>query len=419
MKILFIHPNMPGQYKHLCRALAEDKKNTVVFITKPRPLDIPNVHKVEYKMKREPSITTHRYLIGTERSVLQGQEVWRMCNKLKNDEGFIPDIVIAHPGWGDALFVKDIFPDTPLLSFAEFYYKAIGSDVAFAPDEQLSDDDMARVRVKNITNLMSLEQADWVVAPTFWQAQQNPKTYKDKISVIHEGIDVTIAKPDPKAELVLPNGKTFKKGDKVVTYIARNFEPYRGFPTFMKAAELLLKEHKDLHIIAVGADDVSYGKKLGKGQTWRAKMMEEVSLDMERIHFPGTIPYSDLMKLFQVSACHIYLTYPFVLSWSCLEAMACEVALVASRTQPVEEVITDGENGLLADIFSPEDVAEKVTKVLTHKDGMQKMRKAARKTIEKTYALDKLLPLHMSLVKDVAAKKFSPPTHKKIMKLYK
>lgn len=419
MKILFLHPNMPGQYKHLCRAFADDPKNTVVFITKPRPLDIPNVHKVEYQMKREPSASTHRYLIGTERAVLQGQEVWRMCKKLKDEEGFIPDVICTHPGWGDALYVKDIYPDAPVLSFFEFYYNAVGSDVAFEPEVALKDDDFARVRTKNITNLMSLENADWGVAPTHWQFDQNPDIFKNKISIIHDGIDTTVAKPNAKAELKLPNGKTFKKGDKVVTYIARNFEPYRGFPTFMKAAEMLLKQHKDLHIIAVGADDVSYGKKLGKGQTWRGHMLKQVDLDMDRIHFPGTLPYADLMKLFQVSACHIYLTYPFVLSWSCLESMACEVALVASRTQPLEEVVTDGENGLLADIFSPEEVAEKVTKVLTHKDGMQKMRKAARKTIEKHYALDKLLPLHVSLVKDIAAKKFPPPTHKKIMKLHK
>lgn len=418
MKILFIHQNMPGQYKHLCRAFAEDPKNTVVFITKPKSAEIPGVHKVEYKVRREPSASTHHYLIGTERAVLQGQEIWRVCKKLRDEEGFIPDVVVGHPGWGDMLFIKDIYPHSPVLSFFEFYYHSHGVDVNYDPSFPSTEDDAARVRVKNIVNQLSLESSDWGVSPTFWQHSLHPDVYQPRISVLHDGVDTEYCAPKPDAKLEVTPGVIMSRDDEVVTYIARNFEPYRGFPTFMKAAEILLRERPKCHIIAVGADEVSYGRKLPKGQTWRHMMMEQVTLDKERIHFSGTVPYAQLIRLFQMSSAHIYLTYPFVLSWSMLEAMACGVAMVGSRTPPVQEVVRDGVNGLLADFFSPEDVAEKVIRILDHKDKMQKMRENARKTVVDNFALGTLLPLHVGLVRDVAARRFPPPTHSKIMALY-
>ena len=142
MNILFIHPNMPGQYKHLCRVLAEDENNTVVFITKPKSVEIPNVHKVEYHIRREVSVSTHHYMTGAERAVIQGQEVWRVCRKLRDEEGFVPDVVCTHPGWGDALYIKDVYPNTKVLSFFEFYYHSHGADVNFDPEFPSGIDDL-------------------------------------------------------------------------------------------------------------------------------------------------------------------------------------------------------------------------------------------------------------------------------------
>ncbi len=417
MKLLFIHPNMPGQYKHLCRAFAANPENTVVFVTKPKSLEIENVHKVEYKLRREPMPGTHRYLIGTERGILTGQEVWRVCKRLKDEEGFIPDIVCAHPGWGDAMFVKDIFPDTPLLSFFEFYYHSRGVDVNFDPESPAVMDDEARVRTKNIINLLSLEAADWGFSPTHWQHGLHPKVFHHKMSVLHDGIDCATCHPDPQANMMI-NSMPIKAGDEIVTYIARNFEPYRGFPTFMRAAEIIHRERPGCHILAIGADEVSYGRQLPKGETWRHKMLSEVKVDMNRLHFLGTVPYATLIRIFQITKAHIYLTYPFVLSWSTLEAMACGVALVSSRTPPVEEVITHGYNGLLADFFSPEEVAARVFEVLDHPDGMPEMRANARKTVLQRYDLKKMLPLHVRLVEEIAARQFPPPVQQDIDALY-
>ena len=193
-----------------------------------------------YRLPRDASPHTHRYLTSSERAILQGQEVWRVCRKLKTEKGFVPDIVCAHPGWGDALFIKDIFPKARVLCFLEFFYRALGADVAFDPKEKLEPDDMARVRIKNVTNLMSLEMMDWGISPTIWQWSMHPREFRSKISVLHDGVNTDICKPDPQATFTVPSGKVFKPGDEIITYIARNFEPYRGFPTFMRAAEIIL-----------------------------------------------------------------------------------------------------------------------------------------------------------------------------------
>ncbi len=414
MKILFLHPNMPGQYKHLCGAFAKDPKNQVVFITKPKNFELPNVHKVEYTAPREASASTHRYLTGAEIGVINAQEVWKVCRKLKDTEGFIPDVICCHPGWGDALYLKDIYPDSPILSFLEFFYRAHGADVDFDKNEHRTPDDEARVRTKNIINLMNLDSMDFGITPTLWQHSLHPDIYKPRISVLHDGIDTEMCAPDANAQLKIGE-HTYRAGDETVTYIARNFEPYRGFPTFMKAAEIILQQRPNCRIIVVGADEVSYGKKLGKGETWRHKMMAQVQLDESRVVFPGMISYQHLIKLFQISRAHIYLTYPFVLSWSSMEAMSAGCAMVSSRTAPVQELMNHGEHALLCDFFSADEVAENVIKVLEHKDGMAEMRAAARAKIVNGYALHDLLPLHQQLIIDVANKQHTPATHTTIM----
>lgn len=407
---------MPGQYKHLAQALGAEGKHRIFFITKHKTAEIPGVTRVTYGLKKpEKPPEPHRYLKGATYAVIQGQQVWRICHALKTHENFVPDIVIAHPGWGDALFIKDIFPTTRILSFFEFYYRSHGADVGF--DEAAHDDDFARVRMKNTTNLINLEQADWGIAPTVWQWSLHPRDAQHKISVLHDGIDVEVCKPDPAATLSLPSGKSFKPGDEVLTYVARNFEPYRGFPTFMRAAEILLKQRPNLQIIAVGADEVSYGRKAEAGKTYRQIWSEKVSLPEGRIHFPGMVPYDALIKLFQVSAAHLYLTYPFVLSWSMLEAMASGVALVASNTKPVLEVVEDGVNGLLADFFSPEDVAEKINQLLDDPTHNHAMRTAARQMVVDRFDLKKLLPLHLDLVHQVAQGQLPPPAAQKIQEI--
>lgn len=408
MDILFLHPNMPGQYKHLARELGAKGEHRIYFITKHKTAEIPGVTRMTYAMPKAPETKPHRYLVTAENAIRQGQQVWRVAFQLKQ-QGFAPKVIVCHPGWGDALFLKDLFPEAKLLAFCEYYYRARGADVGFDPAEPLRDDDAPRVRTKNVVNLMNLELMDWGIAPTVWQWSLHPQPFHSKMSMLHDGIDTEKCVPDPQAEVTLPNGRTFRKGDEVLTYIARNFEPYRGFPTFMKAAEILLKQRPNLHIIAVGADSVSYGRKAPEGTTYREMIAKQVTLPDDRIHFTGSLPYDELLKVFQVSKAHLYLTYPFVLSWGMMEAMACGVAMVASDTKPVREVITDGVNGLFADFFSAEDVAAKLGQLLDSPDDNAALRQSARETIAARYALKDLLPLHVKLVEQVAAGQIPPP----------
>ncbi len=417
MDILFVHPNMPGQYKHLARALGETGAHRIYFLTKHKTAEIPGVVRVTYAMPKTPAdAKPHRYLVPMEAAIRQGQQVWRVLYDLSRRENFTPQVIVGHPGWGDMLFVKDLFPKARVLSFCEFYYRATGADVAFDPADPATEDDAPRVRVKNAVNLLNLEQMDWGISPTSWQWSLHPPEFQGKLAMLHDGIDTRACQPDASALLTLPNGKQFKKGDEVVTYIARNFEPYRGFPTFMKVAERLLAERPNLHIIAVGADSVSYGKRAPQGSTYRDLLMKEVNLPDDRIHFTGSLPYAELLKVFQVSKAHLYLTYPFVLSWGMMEAMACGVALVASNTVPVREVVQDGINGLMADFFAPDDVAAKLGQLLDASDDNAAMRAAARQTITERYALERLLPLQVRLVEEVARGQLPPPVMQEIQR---
>ena len=419
MNILFIHPNIPGQYKHLIRHYAENPANKVVFICKEKPdFALPNVHKVEYRVAREPAPTTHRYLIGAERAVLQGQEVWRICRKLKDEEGFTPDVICCHPGWGDGLYLKDIYPDVPLLSYFEFYYQYSGADVNFDPELPATVDDAARVRTKNVTNLQNLVAADWGIAPTHWQRSTHPKEFQSKISVIHEGIDTDIVTPS-KQDVTIQFGDTkLKKGDPIVTYVTRNFEHYRGSHHFIRAVKQIQEMHPTAHVIAVGADNVSYGRNYGNDKPYRHQLLEEVKPDMSRLHFPGHVDYDAFLKILQISQVHVYLTVPFVLSWSMLEAMSAGCCVVGSDTAPVREVLEDGKNGLLVDFFSPDAIAKKAVDVLNNSHNYDHIRKAARQTIIDRYDLKKLLPLQCKLIEQIAQKQFPPPVQKEIDALY-
>lgn len=411
MKILFIHPNFPGQYKHLIRHFAANSAHQVVFISKNHQSPVPEgVQNVLYEPTRQPSAATHRYLHGAERAVLQGQEVWRVCRELKQ-QGFTPDVICVHPGWGDGLFLKDIYPSSPVLSYLEFYYRFYNADVNFDPETPSDIDDSARVRIKNTTNLHNLEMTDWGIAPTHWQKSVHPEEFHHKISVIHEGIDTQLVAPVAEINIPTTKGRVLKKGDPIVTYVTRNFEHYRGSHQFFRAVKQIQEMHPEAFVIAVGADDVSYGRQAADGKHHRLQMLEEVKPDMSRIFFTGPIPYDQFLKVLQISAVHVYLTVPFVLSWSMLEAMSAGCVVLGSATPPVQEVITDGKNGLLVDFFSPEQIAKKVVEVLNHPDKYAPLRQAARQTILDYYDVRQLLPQQIALIEQLAAGQMPPAIH--------
>ncbi|MDG1286016.1 MAG: glycosyltransferase family 4 protein [Rickettsiales bacterium] len=413
MKILFIHPSFPAQYKHLIKHFAASAEHQVLYISKKHQNPVPEgVINVIYEVPRDASPVTHRYLIGAEKAVLQGQEVWRICRQLKETEGFTPDIICTHPGWGDGLFLKDIYPEVPILSYFEFFYRFHGADVNFDPETPSGLDDGARVRIKNTTNLHNLEMSDWGISPTHWQKSLHPEAYQNKISVIHEGIDTDKVKPDDSVSITLKEGVTLKKGDPIITYVTRNFEHYRGSHQFLRAVKHIQEMHPTAMVVAVGADEISYGRAAPDGKRYRHILLDEVKPDMSRLFFTGAIPYEGFLKVLQISAAHVYLTVPFVLSWSMLEAMAAECLVIGSSTAPVQEVIKEGENGMLADFFSPKEIAEKAVDVLNNPEKYAPMRKAARQTILDHYDIKKLLPKQIRLIEQIAARQLPPKVHK-------
>lgn len=403
MKILLSHQNFPGQFKHLCNRLSKDPNHQLVFLSKKNNNNIEGVRRIDYALTRDAGNETHHYIREYERGMLYGQAVARVAHQLKK-EGFVPDIMLGHNGWGETLFLKEIYPEVPLVSYFEFFYRAKGADTGFDPDSPVTLDDLCRIRAKNSINLLGLEVADWGLSPTEWQRSRYPEIFWPRISVIHEGIDTNLLKPNPDAFLELGSGRRLTRRDEIVTYISRNLEPYRGFHIFMKAVPEILKRRPNAIIVIVGGDDVSYGRKLPPGETYREKLLKEVEIDPSRVFFLGRIPYNHFVALLQLSRAHVYLTYPFVLSWSMLEAMSTGCLIVGSRTPPVEEVIDEGRNGLLVDFFSPGDVAAKVNEVLSHPDQMQGMRDAARRTIVDGYDLEtRCWPQLLSLVEDLTA----------------
>ncbi|CAO3439770.1 glycosyltransferase family 4 protein [Azospirillum doebereinerae] len=407
MRILFVHQNTPGQYKHLVRRFAADPAHEVAFIGKVRR-EMPGVRIAVYQPSREPGTATHPYIHMFEGQILHGQGAVRAGLALQK-QGFVPDVICAHPGWGEALFLKDVFPDAKLMLYCEFFYRADGSDVGFDPEKPVSLDTRCRIRTKNAALLAGLEAADWGVSPTEWQRHQHPAVFRPRISVVHDGVDTGICRPDPAATVTLPDGRVLSRADEVVTYVARNLEPYRGFPTFMRAAGEILRRRPGTHILVVGGDEVSYGTRPAEGGSWREVMTEEVAPDPDRIHFLGKVPYETFLSVLRISRAHVYLTYPFVLSWSLLEAMACGAPIVGSDTPPVAEVIKDGHNGLLVDFFDHRAVADRVEEALDDPARMEAMTGNARRTVIERFDLATVcLPAQIRLLEDLHADRLPP-----------
>jgi len=404
MRVVFLHSNFPAQFVHLASHLAQNPAHQVVFITGREEGALAGVQKIIYKKQRNISPHTHNYLQSFENGILQGQAVYRELTALKA-QGFVPDLVCEHSGWGLPTFVKDAFPESKLVCLFEWFYHAHGTDADFDPSTPLRLDDELRIRIKNAPILLDLDSCDWGFSPTYWQHRQFPLEYQPKISVIHDGIDTGMIKPNPSVKLVLPQiGLDLSEAKEIITYVARGMEPYRGFPQFMEAVRLITEARPQAHVVIVGADRVAYGRNLPDGKTYKQAMLDSLPLDLTRVHFTGLLPKPDYLKVLQASSVHVYLTRPFVLSWSMLEAMAAGCLVVASNTPPVTEVITDGINGLHVDFFSPQEIAQRVADVLDRPDEFRELRIKARQTILERYALHKLLPVQLNLLNTIASR---------------
>lgn len=401
MRSLFVHQNFPAQFRHVLRRLAAREGARTVFITQPEKPSIKGIAKVEYKPHRKISKGIHNYLGSTEAAVINAQGVARAALALK-EKGFVPDVMVGHPGWGETLFLKDVFPEVPLISYCEFYYRGRGSDVGFDPEFGDSFDTVCRARIRAAPHLAAIEAADRGVAPTLWQKAQFPDAYQDRIDVIHEGVDTEVVRPAPDVAITLSGGHRLTRADEVVTYVARNLEPYRGFHVLMRALPRLLEARPEARVLIVGGDEVSYGRAAPDGTSWRQHLLEETGLTSDRVHFLGKLPYAQYLAVLQVSRVHVYLTYPFVLSWSAIEAMSAGCVLVASDTPPVREVIEDGRNGRLVDFFDQEELVRRVAEVLERPADFAHMGQEARRTAVEGFSVDEGCARWLALMERMA-----------------
>lgn len=378
MNLLIIHQNFPGQFRHVALAALSRPSDNVIAIGRDTAPGLPGVKCFRYAPKRKAS-NIHPYLHQYEEAIVVGQQVSKLLERLK-EKGYRPDVILAHPGWGETLFVKDVYPDIPLIHFCEYYYHSTGADVGFDPEFPCAPDASSRIRPLNSMHLLNLEQCDIGIAPTLWQRSLFPSAYHSKIHVIHEGIPFQSPETAPIASVKLPSGHVLEAEQPVVTYVARNLEPYRGFHSFMRSVSYIQAQCPEAKIVIIGGDGVSYGRMPIGYENWRSKMVAESEVDLSTVHFAGKLPYETYRAVLRISNVHVYLTYPFVLSWSLLEAMASGCVVVGSNTAPVKEVIADGVNGLLVDFFDSEAMAEKVCSVLNNSGEFSVIRAAAIST---------------------------------------
>jgi len=410
LKLLFIHQNFPGQFKFLAPALARQGHEVVAMtMQKSEASQWQGVRLVPYAASRGTTPKVHPWVSDFETKAIRGEACFRAALRLKA-QGFCPDLVIAHPGWGESLFLKDVWPAARLGIYAEFYYHPQGADVGFDPEFPAADaGDVCRLRLKNLNNLMHFEVADAAISPTQWQASTFPEPFRSKITVVHDGIDTDALAPNPGVSLTLNGSLKLSRGDELITFVNRNLEPYRGYHIFMRALPELLRRRPGARVLLVGGDDVSYGARAEGGRKWKDLFAAEVraqisDADWARVHFLGHVPYQHFIPLLQLSSVHVYLTYPFVLSWSLLEAMSLGCAIVASDTQPLREAVRDDETGRLVDFFDVGGLAQQVCALLDDPQARARLGASARAFARAHYDLQSVcLPRQLEWVRALAA----------------
>ena len=401
MKILFVHQNFPGQFLHLAPALAARGHDcrALTDSTNQRASSIPVWRYRHGAEKVDPAATRlgRNYTTMSDRGVT----VARAALQLREKEGYIPDVIFGHSGWGETLFLKEVWPEAKLLVYAEFYYRGRGADVGFDPEFNPPSFDQVMIAQGRTAHLgQALLHADRGLSPTEWQASTYPPALRQMIDVVFDGVNTDIMAPNPAATLTLPSGQVLHAGDEVLTFVNRNLEPYRGYHIFMRALPEVLAARPQAQVVIVGGDEVSYGAPPKQGR-WKDIFLDEVKdrLDLSRVHFLGKVPYPTFVSIMQVSRVHAYLTYPFVLSWSMMEAMSAGCLVVGARVPPVQEAIRDGVNGRLVDFFDIAGWSRVLTESLADPARFDDLRVQARRSVLANYDLKTVcLPRMVALV---------------------
>jgi glycosyltransferase involved in cell wall biosynthesis len=387
-KILFVHNNYPAQFLALSKALAERGDIEIAAIGSPTARALPGVQLTKYVVPEGEVVATHPFARRFDTECHRAEQVLYGASNLKQ-AGFEPDLVVAHPGWGEMLPLRAVFPKARIVAYCEFYYRFHGQDVGFDPEfPEMGIDGNVRIQLKNAATLLALDDCDAGLSPTLWQRSTYPKAFQGKIEVIHDGVDTEAIQPRDDAALTLGSGRVLTRADEIVTYATRSHEPLRGFHVFLRALPRIMAARPNAQILIVGSTGKPYGLSPPEGHSWRSWFFREIEgqVDLARIHFVEVLPRTEFITALQISSAHVYFTYPFVLSWSLLEAMSAGGLIIGSDTPPVREVI-DGENGMLVPFFDISQLADRVVEALAHPRRFAKMRKAARETVVSRYDL--------------------------------
>lgn len=418
-QILFIHQNFPGQYRYLSThfsnlpdwsvyAIGEKKNLFKNFSAQP-----PNMQLFGYEVpdKKPQGISPRLNKFATH--VHKADALAALCLRQK-EQGLDPDVILVHPGWGEGLYLQELFPKAKIISYFEFFYSTTENNIFFDPEMNASFSHQLTFRMLNFESLMALQNSDVGVCPTTWQASTFPEAQRQMIKVIHDGVDTQIVKPQTKVNLEYISlnkvKSSFTKDDEIITFSVRNLEPSRGFHRFMRLLPKMQALRPNAKIIIIGGEEVSYTFPHASGKTWKQLMIEEVQVqaDWSCVFFLGKIPYQNLLEIFSITSLHLYWTVPFVLSWSMLEAMACEAPILASRTPPVEEFIEEGDNGYMFDFFSDEEFLERFEMLMADDALRAKLGKQARQFIVENYDLHSVcLPKHVELIEQLYSAKIS------------
>lgn len=406
MRVLFVHQNFPAQFRHLAPLLAARGDEVVALTFNPTPAT-PGTRVV----RSQGTYTTgagHPWARDFDTKVIRAEATLATALRLR-DEGFTPDVIVAHPAWGESLFLKDVWPSARLGIYCEFFYTAVGGDHDFDPEFALNEPaerSAARIRLKNLPQRLHFDLADAGLSPTCFQADTYPVEMRDRITVTHEGIDTDVVKPGAPLPVRLTSGATLTANDEVITFVSRNLEPYRGFHILTRALPELLRRRPRAKVLIVGHDGTGYGAAAPAGTTWKQHFLGEVAgqFDPARVLFVGMLDYRNFLNILRLSRLHIYLTYPFVLSWSLLEAMATGCAVLASDTAPLREFIMDGETGALVPFFDREALVDRACALLEDDDLRRHLGARARERVVETVDLRTIcLPRQLAWIDRLAA----------------
>lgn len=402
MNVLFVHNNFPAQFVHVARALSQDPSVRLAAVGSPTARNLKGVKLLKYPLARMDVSATHPFARRFDIECRRAEQVLYNLSNLTSS-GFHPDVILAHPGWGESLPLRTLFPKSRIIAYCEYFYGAVGRDVKFDAEFPATgaDGDIA-LQLRNAANLLALVDCDGGLAPTKWQHSTFPNEFQSKIKVIHEGVDTDLVKPDERAALTLPNGLVVTRRDEVVTFVARNLEPLRGYHIFLRSLPKILAQRPNAQVIIVGGDGTSYGAHPPTGKTWKAIFFDEIKdrIDRNRIHFMGKLKYEDYLRVLQVSSAHVYLTYPFVASWSLLEAMSAGCLVIGSDTAPVREFVGD-DTGIVVPFFDTDMLAYRVIEALADQAKFRRQRDNARQLVMNNYHVwQQCVPKMVSYMRD-------------------